>query len=227
MDPGDVRRVLRPKAEARRAYDRMSAIYDGLTAGEAYLRRRLLRLAAPQPGEITLDLGAGTGAALPDLARGVGRAGRVVGLDLSPGMLVRARTKIAAAGPNVHLVCADSAHLPIPDSCFDLILISFALELFDTPEIPGVLSGCGRALRPSGRLVVGCLASRPRRNPVVRLYEWLHDRFPVWLDCRPIPVRQFVAAAGFRIERLQEALLWGLPVDLIVARPSQGGGAST
>lgn len=221
MGATESRRVLRSKAAARRAYDRMSLIYDWLTAGEAYVRNRLLRVAAIQQGERVLDLGTGTGSALPDLARVAGRDGLVMGLDLSMGMLGRARKRM---GATVDLIQGDAANLPLAEASFDVVFMSFSLELFDTPEFPGVLSECGRVLRADGRLVVGCLASRPKRTWPVPLYEWLHDRYPAWLDCRPIPVRALLTESGFRLEAVVESQLWGLPVDFVVARsPGKGG----
>lgn len=211
----EVRRVLRTRLAARRAYDRMSAVYDWLTAGEAYVRRRLLRVAAIRRGERVLDLGTGTGAALRDLVDSAGPEGLVLGLDLSPGMLARARRKIAREAA---LVRGDAADLPLASGSVDVLVMSFSLELFDTPEIPQVLAEGRRILGAQGRLVVGSLASRPARNAVVRAYEWLHDRWPAWLDCRPIPVRTLLTESGFRLETVEEGSLWGLPVDLAVAR---------
>ena len=218
MSSSEARRVLRPKAAARRAYDRMSSVYDWLTTAEAPMRDRLLLLGAVRNGERVLDLGTGTGVALAKLARDVRPHGLVIGLDLSAGMLARARQKILGRMADaVSLIQGDAACLPLPPRSFDAVLMSFTLELIDTPEIPAVLAECKRVLRAEGRLVVGSLASRPRPNAMVRTYEWFHDRFPEWLDCRPIPARSFLTESGFRLERIREERLWGLPVDLIVA----------
>lgn len=219
----EIRPVSRSKAAAQRAYDRMSAFYEVLTAGEASMRRRLLQLGAAKAGERVLDLGTGTGPALEALGGSVGSEGMVLGLDLSRGMLRRARDKADRGLLRCRLVQADAARLPLRRATFDRILMSFSLELFDTQEIPRVLQECRRCLRAGGRIVIGCLAVRPKRSLPVRFYEWLHDRLPETLDCRPIPVGRFLAQAGFAVERFEDESLWGLPVDLMVARPALEG----
>ncbi len=95
--------------------------------------------------------------------------------------------------------------------------MAFTLELFDAPELPRVLEECRRALGPGGRLGLVCLARRGRPNLAVRLYEWFHARFPVWVDCRPIPARDLLEEAGFSVMEALERSMWALPVDVIVA----------
>jgi ubiquinone/menaquinone biosynthesis C-methylase UbiE len=202
----------------------MSSVYDWLTSAEAHLRDRLLRLMAVRSGERILDLGTGTGMALLELARNTGSDGLVLGLDLSSGMLDRARKKIGGtATAGVGLIRGDAAHLPLRAGALQAVVMSFTLELFDTPEIPEVLAECRRVLGNQGRLAVSSLAARPQRNAMVRAYEWLHDRFPAWLDCRPIPLQSFLADSGFLIEKAEATQLWGLPVDLVVSRARSPG----
>ena len=93
--------------------------------------------------------------------------------------------------------------------------MSFVLELFDTPELPLVMRECQRVLNQTGR--IGIVTLSKTDTPAVRLYEWFHMRFPVYVDCRPIFARQTVEAAGFRVTDATEMRMWGLPVDVIVA----------
>jgi ubiquinone/menaquinone biosynthesis C-methylase UbiE len=174
---------------------------------------------APQPGEAILEVGPGTGHALLALARAVGPAGRVAGVDLSPGMLRRAATRLARAGLDrkVPLVCADAAHLPLPPSSFDAAFLSFTLELFDAADIPLVLGECRRVLRPSGRLCVVSLASEGGSRRMLRLYNWAHARFPAWIDCRPILPADLLQAASYYIQEVIRRSLWGLPVHVVRA----------
>ena len=86
-----------------------------------------------------LEIGFGTGHCLVALAEGVGPHGRVVGLDISDGMLSIARQRLQQEGlsERVSLHLGDAADLDfIEAGSLDGIFMSFTLELFDNPEIP-------------------------------------------------------------------------------------------
>lgn len=205
-----------------RAYDALAGFYDRLAAGsEQPLAALGLQLLDARPGERVLDIGCGTGQALPVLARAVAPGGLVCGVDLSRGMLRQARRR---AGAGIHCQQADAARLPFAPGSFDVLFLSFALELFDTPEIPALLAGCRRALKPGGRLGVVALAREARENLPQRIYEWCHRRFPAYADCRPIYLRQSLLQAGFEIRTSLRRNMWGLPVDICLAYSFSAGG---
>ncbi len=214
--------VPRSKAAAQASYDRLSRIYDGLAgSSERHFKELGLQKLGATAGENILEIGFGTGECLLALARAVGAGGQVCGLDLSKGMRQVAQAKIARAGcaNRVRLHCGDAAALPYARQAFEAVFISFTLELFDTPEIPTVLQECRRVLRPDGRLGVVAMAKRGRANWAVDVYEWAHRAFPVSVDCRPIFVRQVLEQAAFSIQDLTETAMFGLPVDVVLARP--------
>jgi demethylmenaquinone methyltransferase/2-methoxy-6-polyprenyl-1,4-benzoquinol methylase len=223
--------VNRSKSAARRAYDRLSRVYDLLAgSSEAQFTHLGMEMLAVGLGETVLEIGSGTGKALIELCAHVGDSGSVHGIDLSPGMLQKSRDRLERSGASrrVSLLEGDGAHLPYQSGSFTAIFISFTLELFDTPEIPMVLAECQRVLKPGGRLgVVAMLKTNPP-GPIVRLYEWFHDHIPTYVDCRPINAHQMIQAAGFSVEKRQVKSMWGLPVELLVARklePMLGGAA--
>ena len=167
MAHSEISRVTRSKAQARTAYDRISRWYDWLAASsERPLAEIGLHNLNPRDGETVLEIGCGTGHAILAIASAVGVSGRVHGVDLSHGMLSIAMRKILHAIPSARVVLeqGDGIHLPFAIKSFDAIFLSFALELFDTPEIPLVLSECRRVLKPSGRICVVAMARDEKEN---------------------------------------------------------------
>ncbi len=217
-----VSRVVRSKENARANYNRMSRWYD-IVAGSSEKKYRdigLQKLAA-RPGERILEVGFGTGHCILALAQAVGETGKVCGIDLSDGMLAVTQNRLYEAGllDRTDLRVGDAAELPFADGEFDAVFMSFTLELFDSPEIPIVLDQCYRVLQPGGRLSVVSLVKKP--GTAVKIYEWFHEKMPVAVDCRPIHAQTDLTTAGFSIQDVSALSMWGLPVEIILARKGE------
>ena len=216
-----IARVTRSRKEARTTYDRMSRWYD-LLAGSSELKyeRMGLQNLNIQKGENVLEIGFGTGQCLPSLAQLVGDSGAVYGIDISTGMLNSALGRIKEAGVlnRVKLVIGDGFNLSFKAHSFDVVFMSFTLELFDTPEIPVVLSECRRVLRKGGRIGVVAMSKKGNPGVMVTLYEWAHKALPRYVDCRPIYVQEALGDASFSVVDDMVLSMWGLPVEIIVAQ---------
>lgn len=214
-----ISRVARSKQQARSAYNKLSRWYD-LMAGdfERKPRNAAIHQLAPLTGEKVLEIGCGTGQAIVKMAELVGSSGKVFGIDISNGMLTIAQSRVKKTGPGdrVKLLCGDGMQLPFNAGCFDGILISFTIELFDSPEISLVLAECKRCLRTGGRISVVGL-SRKQPDFMTGLYEWLHRKFPLFFDCRPIFVQQSLDTAGFKIVSVNDLSMMGLKGELVLA----------
>ena len=196
------------RAETKALYDKISRVYDLLSEHtEAPVREAGLRMLAPQPGETILEIGFGTGHALIWLARAVGPGGKVLGMDLSDGMLAVAQSLVTNQGlaDRVELRTGDAAALPYPAESAAAVFMSFTLELFDAPDIPVVLAECRRVLRPGGRIVVVGMSKEGPHGMVYEAYEWTHRHFPNFVDCRPIFVSQALNGAGFQVTESRPA----------------------
>ena len=106
-----------------------------------------------KPGETVLDLGSGPGLDALLAARHVGPAGRVVGVDMTPAMIDRARAAAAEAGTtNVEFRAGRLEALPLPDASVDAVTSNCVINL--VPDKAAVFGEVARVLRPGGRLVV-------------------------------------------------------------------------
>ncbi len=104
-------------------------------------------------GETIVDLGCGAGADVCVAALLVGPRGRVIGVDVTPAMVKKARANAALAGfTNIEIIEADIADLPAPDACADVVLSNGAINL--STHKPCVLKEAFRVLKPGGRFYV-------------------------------------------------------------------------
>lgn len=132
-------------------YDRMNRV---MTFGLYGLWQNvLMRLAAPQSGEKALDVATGTADLALHLARRVGPAGEVTGVDLSPGMLAIGQRKVAAAGFSdaITLREGNALELPLADDSFDLAVVGFGLR--NMSSVLQALAEMRRVVRPGGRVL--------------------------------------------------------------------------
>jgi demethylmenaquinone methyltransferase/2-methoxy-6-polyprenyl-1,4-benzoquinol methylase len=126
-------------------YDRLNALFSlGRDRG---WRRRAARETGLQPGQVALDICTGTGALAVELWRRVRPGGRVIGIDQSPQMLARARSR-----PGLEFLVGDATALTYPDHSFDAVAIGFGLRNL-TNRALGLME-MHRVLRPGGRAVI-------------------------------------------------------------------------
>ncbi|MEJ2085879.1 MAG: methyltransferase domain-containing protein [Acidobacteriota bacterium] len=207
----------------KRFYDRISKVYDTLSdSSEQEARSRGLEMLAVESGERVLEIGFGTGHSLVELAHAAGSAGEVHGVDISEGMLEMAGRRVRDEGvaDRVELRIGAVPPLPYPDGCFDVVTLSFTLELFGQDLIDEVLAEVRRVLRPEGRLGVVAMSVPPgneRDSLIERAYKWMHRHFPHIVDCRPIDAVQVLEQAGFTIDRQEITTIWTMPVIVLVA----------
>ncbi len=148
--------------EAERFKSRDAASYDSVTEAferftdrlTAPLARRTVALARLSPAERILDVGTGTGVVALEAARRIAPGGKILGIDLSEGMLATAKIKAARArlADRVEFRRMDAEALQLEDQSCDVVLSLFALLHIPNPR--AALTEMFRVLRPGGRLVL-------------------------------------------------------------------------
>ena len=154
-----------------------------------------------QEGETVLDLGSGGGIDCFLAAEKVGPTGKVIGVDMTPGMIARARgNQEQGTYPNGEFRLGEIEALPVADSTVDVIISNCVINL--SPERDRVLAEALRVLKPGGRLVISDLVCRA---PVPAA---LREKAEAVTTCLPVEEHDYLAdleAAGFTAARVTNA----------------------
>lgn len=146
-------------------------------------RRSLVSRLEVAPAATVLDVCTGTGLVAIDIAEGLGC--RVVGLDLSRGMLDEARRNVASGNTDcsVPLIQGRAERLPFADGSFDAVVFTFLLRYIESPE--STLGELARVLRPGGQMLSLEFFVPP--NPMMRALWLLHTRLAIPAVSRLMP----------------------------------------
>lgn len=155
-------------------------------------------IASLREGQTVLDLGSGGGIDCFLAAKQVGATGKVIGVDMTPQMIARARANATKGGyTNVEFRLGEIEALPVADGTVDVIISNCVLNL--SPEKGRVLAEAGRVLKPGGRLVISDMVSD---RPVP---EVLQGNLDAVAACLPVSRDQYLdhlRAAGFTDARI-------------------------
>jgi len=157
------------KASSREHFDRWSREYehDQISRWLRELQLEALGMLELGPEDRLLDVGCGSGAAVRAAASIVADA---VGVDLSPGMIVRAR-KLAGATPNVQFQVADAEALPFDDATFTTLLCTTSFHHYPNPG--SAVAEMARVLTPGGRIVIADMVTD---RQIMRVFDQLLRR---------------------------------------------------
>ncbi|TFH66588.1 MAG: arsenite methyltransferase [Gemmatimonadales bacterium] len=171
-------------------------------------------LARLKKGETVLDLGSGAGFDCFLASKEVGTEGRVIGVDMTPDMVDRARRAANAGGyENVEFRLGEIEALPVPDNSVDTVISNCVLNL--SPARDRVFAEVMRVLRPGGRIMISDLISVHPTPP------FLLENTDALVGCLPVQESEYLGqlrAAGLQNVQVVEEKVY--PTDLLTSDPA-------
>ena len=163
------------KQQVEQMFDNISGNYDGLNrvismGTDVSWRKKVVQMAKDHQPETVLDIATGTGDLAIQIAEAA-NAKKIVGLDLSEGMLKVGRKKIMSKNlqTKIEMIQGDSEALPFDDNSFDVITVAFGVRNFETLELG--LSEIYRVLKKGGLFIV-LETSVPTKFPFKQGYKF-------------------------------------------------------
>lgn len=156
-----------------RKYREKAAHYDASAEFTMPLRRRAIALLGLQPGEVVLDVGAGTGLSYGLLLQAVGAKGRVLAFEQSPEMFGQAQGRVQRAlWPNVWHTCASAETVTLPEKV-DAILFNYVHDISRTPE---AVERIVQQAKPGARVAMAGMKFFPWWTGPLNLLAWSKNR---------------------------------------------------
>lgn len=212
------------ESEARIPQHRIAGVYDWNapvydiwgTLTESKARQRAIELAGITDGMDILEVAVGTGLAFFEIVKR-NPNGTNTGIDLSEGMLARARKRLLKAGSTHYSLSKGSAlALPIASGSVDILFNNYMFDLMSIENIDRALDEFNRVLKPGGRLVLINMTKGETQGSCI--YERIYRVFPALMGgCRGVVLTERVKKHGFMVitrEYLQQMLF---PSEIILA----------
>jgi N-acetylglutamate synthase-like GNAT family acetyltransferase/SAM-dependent methyltransferase len=165
-----------------------------------------LAFAGVEPGQVVLDIGSGAGIDCLIAAEKVRPSGRVIGLDMTPEMIERARKNVREAGvTNVEFRLGDAEKMPVDDASVDWVISNCVINL--SPDKPAVFREIARVLKPGGRISISDIVAED-------LPASIRESRDAWTGCLAGAISEAeyirgLEAAGLRGVRASSRLVYG------------------
>jgi arsenite methyltransferase len=155
-----------------------------------------LAFAAVRPGQLVLDIGSGAGIDCFLAAAKVGPTGKVIGLDMTPEMIERARQNAREARiANVEFRFGEAEKMPVEDASVDWVISNCVINL--SPDKPAVFGEIARILRPEGRISISDIVAQELPEPVRQSRD-------AWTGCLAGAISEEAYAKGLEAAGLRD-----------------------
>jgi len=204
--------------EIPQVYDKLAGVYDiwgRLTESRA--RARAIELAAIEDGKAILEVAVGTGLAFHEIVKR-NPHGQNLGIDLSAGMLAKARSRMSQVSEaNYRLEVGTAFDLPARSDSIDILVNNYMFDLIPYADMDHVLDGFRRVLKIDGRLILVNMARG--ETPASKLYESIYRISPKAMGgCRGVQMVGRLRQHRFTVEAREYHQQFLFPSEVIVAR---------
>ncbi len=206
-----------PQSNIARVYDWNAPVYDIWgTLTESKARERAIELAEIRDGLTIFEVAVGTGLAFEEIVRR-NPHGKNTGIDLSEGMLARARKRLQPYENAYFTLAKGSAFdLPAASSTIDILFNNYMFDLMTPADIDRALDEFRRVLKPGARLVLVNMTKG--EQPGSSLYERIYRLFPALLGgCRGVMLSERLQEHGFTVVTREYRQQMLFPSEIILA----------
>lgn len=210
-----------PQSEIPRVYDRIAGVYDiWARLTESRATARALELAAIEDGKSVLEVAVGTGVTFREIVT-KNPNGQNVGIDLSAGMLAKAKSRMRdLSGANYRLETGTAFDLPVQSDSIDILVNNYMFDLIPYADMDRVLDEFSRVLKTDGRLILVNMARGESRAS--RIYERIYRISPRAMGgCRGVQMVDRLRQHRFNVEAREYHQQFLFPSEVIVARKSE------
>jgi len=198
-------------------YDKLSKVYDlWSTLTESRARRRAIELADIRNGQAILEVAVGTGHAFLEIVKR-NPQGSNKGIDLSDGMLAKAKKRLAGLqGATYRLSKGTALDLPAETDSVDLLMNSYMFDLLAQEDMDRVLTEFRRVLKPGGKLVMVNMTEG--ESIWTKVYDLIYRLYPKAIGgCRGVKLAEKMKKHGFKVmtREYHQQLLF--PSEVIIA----------
>jgi ubiquinone/menaquinone biosynthesis C-methylase UbiE len=209
--------------EAARVYDWIGYLQDAQSLYESRPLEMMTAHADFAPAHAVVEFGCGTGAFAKRLLRRELKADAIyVGLDVSPGMIRKARKRLKRwVGRAEVRQTSGSAELELGDQMFDRFVSNYVFELLEPEYARAVLAEAHRVLMPEGKLCLVSLAcgKSGTAKMVSDLWERVWRFRPRWVGgCRPTELTGLIASEQWETEYQDEFVAMGITSEIVVSK---------
>ena len=205
------------QSEIPQVYDALSKTYDiwGKLA-ESQARNRAIELADIRNGQQILEVAVGTGLAFMEIVK-KNPAGLNIGIDVSPGMLKKAQTRLQSlSGANYQLKLGDAFKIEAESQHFDLVMNSYMFDLIAFRDMDKILAEFRRVLKREGKLVLVNMTTGETFGS--GLYRLIYRIAPkAFGGCRGVRLAKILQQNGFQVKTREYYQQLLFPSEVILA----------